>query len=266
MQQEIEQSLVAQSQYHNVEILYACEAGSRAWGFPSPDSDYDVRFIYIHDTDWYLSVFAQRDVIEQPINDLLDISGWDLRKTLLLLYKSNASLLEWLFSPIQYRQKSTVLSALQDLAKLTFQPLSVFHHYLAMAKKAWDAVLDQEIVSLKKYFYTLRALLCCEWISSEKTIPPVRFQSIVDHYYPAGEFREAMLELYGLKLQQNESSKYRRQDTPLLFAVIDSHIQILFVKLENSLLVNPEKVDKTIVDEVFLAILSKQNAEETICG
>ena len=88
---------------YGVQILLAVESGSRAWGFASPDSDYDVRFIFWHPKDWYLSVFEQRDVIELPVDAVLDISGWDIRKALRLLWKSNAALIEWLNSPIVYR-------------------------------------------------------------------------------------------------------------------------------------------------------------------
>ena len=89
----------------NVRIVYACESGSRAWGFPSADSDYDVRFLYVHPLEWYLSVDVKRDVIERPLQGGLDISGWDLKKALQLFRKSNPPLLEWLGSPIVYLEQ-----------------------------------------------------------------------------------------------------------------------------------------------------------------
>jgi len=89
---------------YNVVVLQAIESGSRAWGFPSPDSDYDVRFIYAHPKDWYLQLSEERDVIELPINDELDIAGWDLRKALNLANKGNAVVQEWMISPIVYKQ------------------------------------------------------------------------------------------------------------------------------------------------------------------
>jgi uncharacterized protein len=95
--------LLAIEAEHGVRALYACESGSRGWGFASPDSDYDVRFIYVHPLPWYLRVSAQRDVIEVPISDELDINGWELRKALSLLKKGNATLIEWLDSPVVYR-------------------------------------------------------------------------------------------------------------------------------------------------------------------
>ena len=98
---------------HDVRIVFACESGSRGWGFSSPDSDYDVRFIYAHDLDWYLTVFPGRDVIELPIDDVYDVSGWDLRKALGLLRNGNATLVEWLSSPVVYRADPVFLAAVR---------------------------------------------------------------------------------------------------------------------------------------------------------
>ncbi len=117
---------------HGVSILLACESGSRAWGFPSADSDYDVRFIYAHDRDWYLSVFDKRDVIERPIDKVLDISGWDVRKALRLLRNSNAPLLEWLSSLIRYQCREGPVAEIAALAEKSFLPASCCHHYLRM--------------------------------------------------------------------------------------------------------------------------------------
>ena len=136
MRDEILKRLEVIEQEDSVSILYACESGSRAWGFPSVDSDYDVRFIYKHDADWYLSIDVEekRDVIERPINDELDISGWDIRKALQLLRKSNPPLLEWLSSPILYRENPGVAEKLRTAMAEFYSPLSSFHHYLNMAR------------------------------------------------------------------------------------------------------------------------------------
>ena len=104
MKEKITKKLSIIEKEYNVKIIYACESGSRAWGFESQDSDYDVRFIYFHDLNWYLSVEDRRDVIEKPADGVFDINGWDLRKTLKLLRKSNPPLLEWLQSPIVYNK------------------------------------------------------------------------------------------------------------------------------------------------------------------
>lgn len=167
-----------------VQILYACESGSRAWGFPSRDSDYDVRFIYIRQPDWYLSIFDKRDVIERPISDKLDISGWDLRKALNLYRKSNPPLLEWLQSPIQYAEKYSVAEQLRMISPLTFSPKSCMYHYLNMARGNYRDYLQGEQVRIKKYFYVLRPVLACEWIERYSEMPPMEFDALAERLIP----------------------------------------------------------------------------------
>ncbi|MBH5318559.1 nucleotidyltransferase domain-containing protein [Paenibacillus sp. GSMTC-2017] len=169
-----------------VYILYACESGSRAWGFPSKDSDYDVRFIYIRKPEWYLSIFDKRDVIERPINDMLDISGWDLKKTLNLFRKSNPPLLEWLQSPIQYDEKFSVAQKIRDISPLTFSPVSCMYHYLNMARGNYRDYLQGDQVKIKKYFYVLRPILACEWIERYNEMPPMEFDLLVEKLLPNG--------------------------------------------------------------------------------
>ena len=152
----------------NVRILYACESGSRAWGFASPDSDYDVRFIYVHPREHYLSVDEQRDVIELPINDLLDINGWELRKALRLFKKSNGPLYEWLQSPVVYDQNNEFIDDLKNLMPHYFSPRANMHHYLSMAKTVFESDLAGGEVRLKKYFYALRPILACRWIADRR--------------------------------------------------------------------------------------------------
>jgi uncharacterized protein len=177
----------------NVRILYACESGSRAWGFPSKDSDYDVRFIYIRTTDWYLSIFEKRDVIERPISDLLDINGWDLRKALNLFRKSNPPLLEWLQSPIVYKENHSIAEQIRRISPLTFSPRSCMHHYLHMAKGNYREYLQGDLVKIKKYFYVLRPILACEWIEKHNTMPPIQFDRLVDELVSAGsELKEVI--------------------------------------------------------------------------
>ncbi|MDO9488483.1 MAG: nucleotidyltransferase domain-containing protein, partial [Sphingomonadaceae bacterium] len=115
---------------HDVTILFAAESGSRAWGFPSPDSDYDVRFVYAHRRDWYLSIEpARRDVIEQAIEADLDVSGWDLRKALGLALKPNPVLHEWLMSPIVYRQHDAMAAKLREFTSVVLAATPPVGHY-----------------------------------------------------------------------------------------------------------------------------------------
>jgi uncharacterized protein len=159
----------------NVSVPYACESGSRAWGFPSPDSDYDVRFVYVHPKEHYLSVDELRDVIEVPINDLLDINGWELRKSLRLFRKSNGPLYEWLQSPIVYSQDNEFVNDIRNLMPSYFSPRATMHHYLSMAKSVFENDLAEEEVRLKKYFYALRPILACRWIADRREVPPMEF-------------------------------------------------------------------------------------------
>lgn len=149
----------------NVRILYAVESGSRAWGFASPDSDYDVRFLYVRPVEDYLSISDLRDVIETPIVDLLDVNGWDIRKALGLLCKSNPALLEWLVSPIVYREDAAVVARLRRLAEPAEHRGRARRHYLSIAKSQYRNFLgDRRSVQLKKYFYCLRPALALLWL------------------------------------------------------------------------------------------------------
>jgi predicted nucleotidyltransferase len=175
MKNKIAESLEQITRQSSVNILYAAESGSRAWGFASPDSDYDVRFIYVHPKEHYLSVDEQRDVIELPINDLLDINGWELRKALRLFRKSNGPLYEWLQSPIVYSQNNEFANDIRNLMPHYFSPRATMHHYLSMAKTVFENDLSGEEVRLKKYFYALRPILACRWIADRSDVPPMAF-------------------------------------------------------------------------------------------
>lgn len=164
---------------HDVRVLFACESGSRGWGFASPDSDYDVRFVYVHRLSWYLTVEPGRDVIEQPISGELDVGGWELRKALQLLRDSNPTLLEWLRSPIVYRQDDAWAARLRTLAEDKFSPVRGYHHYVSMARKNLREHLYGETVRYKKYLYVLRPLLAARWIREGRGVPPMVFANLV---------------------------------------------------------------------------------------
>lgn len=186
-----ELSLIESSE--DVRVLHACESGSRAWGFASTDSDYDVRFIYVHRRDWYLSIEERRDVIEKPISDDLDISGWDLRKALGLLRKSNPPLLEWLKSPIVYQQDPAFVKEFTALAKDWFSPTRCFAHYLHMAAGNWRKYLENRPeVKLKKYLYVLRPVLACRWIERCSGQVPMLFQDLLEGVLDEPEVRTAV--------------------------------------------------------------------------
>ena len=169
-------------------VLYACESGSRAWGFESPDSDYDVRFVYARPRDWYLSfdVERQRDVIERPIVDDIDLHGWDIRKALHLFTRTNGALIEWLNSPLRYVEREGFAGDLRRLVPAHFNPTALCYHYSHMARRNAREYLLGGRVRLKKYFYVLRPLLAIRHIERGLGVPPVRFERLVDAVAPKG--------------------------------------------------------------------------------
>jgi predicted nucleotidyltransferase len=162
----------------DLRVLYACESGSRAWGFASADSDWDVRFIYVRPRDWYLSIKDRRDVVEAMLPDDIDLAGWDLRKTLGLLLKSNPSLIEWLASPIVYAQDEAFMAEFRALAADYMSDERSFRHYLHMAEGNWRHYLQGEEVPRKKYLYVLRPVYACRWIERGMGPVPMEFERL----------------------------------------------------------------------------------------
>src|SRR5262245_22925588 len=188
-----------------VRVLFACESGSRAWGFASRDSDYDVRFLYVQQRDWYLSIEDRRDVIELPIAEDLDVSGWELRKALRLLRKSNPPLLEWLKSPIVYQHDAQFVAEFAAVAEEFYSPRRCFAHYLRMAFGNWrDYLRGRELVSLKKYLYVFRPLLASRWIERQLGQVPMLFAELVEGVLEEPEVRAALAELVARKQAGDE--------------------------------------------------------------
>lgn len=194
----------------NIKILLAVESGSRAWGFASPDSDYDVRFIYVRQKEDYLRLDKIRDVIELPLDDVLDINGWDLQKALRLLYKSNPTLFEWLSSPIVYLETSFV-QELRDIMPQYFSPKSSLYHYISMAEGNYRTYLKGKMVKAKKYFYVLRPILACRWILDKGTPPPVMFSELMKDELP-DELSGDVKRLIDLKMNSPEVKEIPRID------------------------------------------------------
>lgn len=175
MNETIQQKLLELEQLHHIKILYACESGSRAWGFASPDSDFDVRFIYARRMQDYLRIANTPDTLGLPVNEVLDVSGWDIRKALQLFLKSNSPLYEWLQSPIVYQQDDEFTGELKALMPKYFSPKASANHYLSMAHNTLTQDLQAEQVKLKRYFYALRPALACLWIIEKQSVPPMEF-------------------------------------------------------------------------------------------
>ena len=242
---------------HGVRVLYACESGSRGWGFASPDSDYDVRFIYVHPLPWYLRVSAQRDVIELPISDELDIHGWELRKALGLLKKGNATLIEWLDSAVVYRTDADFLEAMQDAARQTHQAERSFHHYVHMARKNYREYLRGDTVRLKKYLYVLRPLLATLWIEQGRGVAPIRFQDLVDAIVTDPILLDAIAHLLTIKRTAMESQY--GQPLPIINAFIDREL----TRLESVLPPLPRDTDFSVLDRLLMVTVLRLDAERT---
>lgn len=197
----IQQALEAAERTEGIVVLLAVESGSRAWGFPSIDSDYDVRFVYVRHSDWYLSIDLEgrRDVIERPLQDNIDLSGWDIRKALKLFQKSNPPLLEWLQCPIVYRERFSLATRLRALLPTFYSPRTSFLHYLHMAQGNIREYLRGDIVWRKKYFYVLRPLLAMRWIDQGLGPVPIEFRKLIEATVPDPTLRKAIDDLVSTK-------------------------------------------------------------------
>lgn len=180
---EIEQELNKIEEREQVRILLAVESGSRAWGFASPDSDYDVRFIYMRRPEEYLRLEEQKDVIEWQLDEVLDINGWDLRKALIQFHKGNATLFEWSNSPIVYRS-TELWERIYEETRGCFSQKAAVCHYYGTARSTYMGYLQEEQVKYKKYFYALRPLLACRYIEQYGAIPPVSFGELLKQDMP----------------------------------------------------------------------------------
>lgn len=211
VRREIEQRLDA-VEAKGVRLLMAVESGSRAWGFPSPDSDYDVRFVYVRPRDWYLSLAPGRDVIEHPILDEIDLNGWDVRKTLGLLLRSNAVVSEWMKSPIRYRPDDRFIGRLAALADELLDPRALAHHYANLGRAASNRWLDRPgDVPVKRYFYALRPALAVRALRLAPMVrPPMNLQALMEVTDLPASLAGRILELVEAKSRTNEMTNGMR--------------------------------------------------------
>ena len=244
IRQEILATLTRVEQGHGVKILFACESGSRGWGFASPDSDYDVRFLYVHPLDWYLTVFPERDVIELPVNEIYDVGGWDLRKALGLLRNGNATLVEWLSSPVVYRADALFRQQIVEAAQAVSRPERAFHHYQHMAQKNYREHLQGETIRLKKYLYVLRPVFACLWIEQGRGPVPMRFQGMVDTL-ANDDLKIAIAELLAVKRRAAEGELGK--PIPAIHAFIEQHLN----RLTHNSAPEEERQDFSVLDHLL---------------
>ena len=250
MKELIIQKLAEIERTENIKILHAVESGSRAWGFPSPDSDYDVRFIYVRNPEFYLKLEKTRDVIELPINDMLDINGWDLNKTLRLLHSSNPTLFEWMSSPVVYRQ-TEFIDQLRPIVDDYFSCKSGLYHYLSMAEGNYRDYLKGDMVRAKKYFYVLRPILACKWILRTHTKPPMLFRELADAELDE-TLKPAVERLLDLKMNAPEIKEIPRVD--VVNAYLDQTMEEL--KAEIAAFPAEHRADWAPLNELFLKTIS----------
>ena len=163
----------------NIKILFAVESGSRAWGFESKDSDYDVRFVYVRPLEWYMSISKRKNTLEVMINEDLDFAGWDLNKAVELLAKSNPPLGEWLNSSIVYTEKDNIISEFDKIFDKYLRENALVYHYLSMASKDIETLREKREIKLKKYFYMLRSLLASKWVMLYHEKPPILLSELL---------------------------------------------------------------------------------------
>lgn len=226
-----------------IDILIAIESGSRAWGFPSEDSDYDIRVIYRHPYDWYVTPFDKKKVIQDIFIDDLDVSGWDVSKCLSLMYKGNASLAEWLFSPIVYRSNDHYVSMLKDMVGRTFNPKQAFYHYISLAKKKLED--ERSEVNAKSFLYALRALLCARWVAEEGTSPPVLFETLSNKYINDAVSLEQLTKLIRDKYGLNEGDRYEIPSELHNFA-LNEYKRLNAIEVEAKRLLDMEVYDSAL--------------------
>lgn len=233
----------------NIKILHCVESGSRAWGFASPDSDYDVRFIYVRPKEFYLRLDKTRDVIEWQLDDTLDINGWDIQKVLTLLHNSNPTLFEWNSSPIIYKTTDE-WQKISAVINRYFVAKSGLYHYLSTAKSNYREYLKGETVRLKKYFYVLRPLLACKWILAEGTPPPMLFSTLMEKHLDA-EIRTDVEKLLDLKINTPEIGEGKRFDR------VNDYIDRSMDKIEKTIAELPREDARgwDELNEIFLSLL-----------
>jgi len=221
---------------YNVKILFAIESGSRAWGFPSTDSDYDVRFIYKRKIEDYLKIDPIDDFIDLEIIDELDFKGWDIQKVLRLMLKSNSSIFE---------------KELFNLAASQFNSQKVTMHYLGITTKRLIEMEHQNEIKLKSLFYTLRSVLSAKWIVENKTIPPMEFEKL--KHLIGDKTIENRVDKY-LEIKANVDESFRISKNDELFDWL--------INLKNELKIETEKLpkiefDKNKINVFFIKTVTK---------
>lgn len=242
----------------NVKVLYAVESGSRAWGFASPDSDYDVRFVYVRSGDYYLGLQAKKDFIDWELNETLDINGWDITKALQHFHKSNAVLFEWANSPIVYLE-APEWKQIKEKTEDYFSCKSAMYHYYGTANKNYYAYLTEEMVRYKKYFYVLRPILACKWIEKRKCAPPVLFRDLTDAVLEEN-MKPIVDNLVEMKTRMAEAEKGERIEK-LNHYILEN---LVYYKQQAERMKDDRKADWEGLNQVFIQLVHSFFADPAV--
>lgn len=208
---------------HGVGVVWAIESGSRAWGFPSPDSDYDCRFLYVRRVEDYLALRPHRDVIETPLDKVFDVNGWDVRKAFGLMVRGNATVGEWLRSPIVYRGDAVLRDELTALADDVVDRHALARHYLHVARNNLALLASTGVA--KKFFYALRPAVTLRWmrVHQGSALPPMDLPTLVAQASVPDDVRAAVDELIGHKSRTRELGSLVVPD--LLLAFVEAELR-----------------------------------------
>lgn len=246
----IKQKIADIEQKFSVKVILAVESGCRAWGFPSLNSDYDVKFIYVNKPDWYISIDQKQETIELPISNYIDMNGWDILKSFKLLSRYDPSLQEWISSPIVYKSSQDEVDTIKRLAKTSFMPESSFNHYLSMAKTKLEYIVDKENIRIKNYMYAIRAIFCCQYILAYTSQPPMKISQLLKHL-DSEPLKNEIAKLIDIKFENPE--KFEIPRVPLIEAFLSEKLS----SLSNNTISNPKKTDTHIYDNTLIDIIKQ---------
>ncbi len=246
VRKEIIEKLKEIEEREQVKVLFAVESGSRCWGVASPDSDFDVRFVYVRKKNEYLKLEDGSDVIEWQLDEVLDINGWDLDKTLKQFHKGNATLFEWANSSVVYKVTDE-WKAIYEPCKEYFSKKVAIHHYCGTAKSTFLKFLQEDMVKYKKYVYALRPLLACKYIEEKKQIPPVKFEELLQQELEP-IVRSAIEEI--LKVKARTDEKELNPAIPVIQQFIEE--QIAYYEMMAAKMQDDRNSDWETLNRVFL--------------
>lgn len=209
---------------HNIRILMAVSYGSRSFGYASAESDWDVRFIYVHRPEWYFSITKTEDTVKLMLDDEdIDMEGYDLKKALALLAKTNPNESDWLHANDYLIVDEDFLQTMRAFEAQCYNVHHALHHFLSISRKHNQRYLEKE-VTVKRFVYYMRGLMSCRWVEKHGSHPPVVVDELIDATITDNEMvREKAHRLLELK------RKGRSHD----MAIVDAQLADYMFDLQN---------------------------------